>query len=85
MLQRSKVMINEIWEKASNVKSAIRMAQEEVDKIQSLKIKVEEEQVKLASRKEDEKNKQTNIMKIRIEIEALEELAKQPIELDEEV
>lgn len=85
MLQRSKVMINEIWEKASNVKSAIRMAQEEVDKIQSLKIKVEEEQVKLASRKEDEKNKQTNIMKIKIEIEALEELAKQPIELDEEV
>jgi hypothetical protein len=78
-------MINEIWEKASNVKSAIRMAQEEVDKIQSLKIKVEEEQVKLASRKEDEKNKQTNIMKIKIEIEALEELAKQPIELDEEV
>jgi hypothetical protein len=36
-------MINEIWEKATNVKSAIRMAQEELDKIQSLKIKVEEE------------------------------------------
>jgi hypothetical protein len=58
IVQRCKTMISEIWEKATNVKSAIRMAQEEVDKIQSLKIKVEEEQIKLGSRKEDEKTKQ---------------------------
>lgn len=77
-------MINEIWEKATNVKSAIRMAQEEVDKIQSLKIKVEEEQVKLGMRKEDEKNKQAQIMKLKVEIDALDDLAKQPIELQEE-
>jgi hypothetical protein len=63
------------------VKSAIRMAQEEVDKIQSLKIKVEEEQIKLGSRKEDEKTKQAQILKLKLEIEALDELSKQPIEL----
>jgi hypothetical protein len=81
IVQRCKTMISEIWEKATNVKSAIRMAQEEVDKIQSLKIKVEEEQIKLGSRKEDEKTKQAQILKLKLEIEALDELSKQPIEL----
>ena len=84
IVQRCKTMISEIWEKATNVKSAIRMAQEEVDKIQSLKIKVEEEQIKLGSRKEDEKTKQAQILKLKLEIEALDELSKQPIELQEE-
>lgn len=85
MVQRSKQFINEIWEKATNVKSAIRMAQEEVDRISMLKLKVEEEQVKLASRKEDEKNKQAIIMKLKLEVEGLEDLSRQPVELEEEI
>lgn len=50
-----------------------------------LKLKVEEEQVKLASRKEDEKNKQAIIMKLKLEVEGLEDLSKQPVELEEEI
>ena len=85
MLQKSKQLINEIWEKATNVKSAIRMAQEEVDKISSLKVKVEEEQIKLGIRKEDEKNKLIQQAKIKVDIEALDEIGKQPVELEEEI
>jgi len=85
VLQKSKQLINEIWEKATNVKSAIRMAQEEVDKISSLKVKVEEEQIKLGIRKEDEKNKLIQQAKIKVDIEALDEIGKQPVELEEEI
>ena len=44
----------------------------------------EEEQAKLLVRKEDEKTKERQIQKIKIEIESLEELGKQPVELAEE-
>lgn len=49
-----------------------------------LKIKVEEEQAKLASRKEDEKNKQAIIMRLKVEVEGLDDISKQPMELSEE-
>ena len=35
-------------------------------------------------RKDDEKNKQAQIMKLKVEIDALDELSKQPVELPEE-
>ena len=66
-------MINQIWENASNVKSAIRMAQDEVDKITGLKTKVDEETLKVNKSKEEEKQKQATIIKLKAQIEELEE------------
>lgn len=77
-------MINQIWENASNVKSAIRMAQDEVDKITGLKTKVDEETLKVNKSKEEEKQKQATIIKLKAQIEELEEQAKQQNELDED-
>ena len=56
-LRQCKTKINEIWENAQNVRSAIRMANNEVDKIAELKARVDEETAKVNNRKEEEKNK----------------------------
>ena len=43
-MKQCKLKINEIWEKAQSVRSAVRMAMQEVDKIADLKKSVDEEQ-----------------------------------------
>lgn len=58
-------MINSIWENAQNHKSAIRMAEDELQKMAALKLKVEEETAKRDSRKKDELKKQEQIKKLR--------------------
>jgi DNA repair ATPase RecN len=52
-----KAQIEEIWKKAQMVKSAIRMAAHEVDKIEDYKLKVEEEQQKVQTKKEESEEK----------------------------
>ena len=60
-MKQCKNKITEIWEKAQNVRSAVRMAMQEVDKIADLKKNVDEEQARVASRKVDEQEKMKKI------------------------
>lgn len=48
-----KAQIEEIWSKAQKVKSAIRMAANEVDRIEEIKNKVTDEQDKVQQKKEE--------------------------------
>ena len=56
-LEQCKKKINEIWENAQNVRSAIRLASQEVDKITEIKKAVDDETAKAESRREEEKEK----------------------------
>ena len=83
-LRQCKQKINEIWENAQNVRSAIRMANNEVDKIAELKQRVDEETAKVNSRKEEEKARKEQIAKLQEQIEEALELASQPIVLEQD-
>ena len=63
-LKQCRTKITEIWENAQNVRSAIRMANNEVDKIAELKGRVDDETTKVNSRKEEEKVKKESIAKL---------------------
>ena len=83
-LKQCKQKINEIWEKAQNVRSAVRMAMQEVDKIADLKKEVDEFQAKTASRKDDEKDKRAKIEMLQEEIADAKRKADEAHELEEE-
>jgi len=61
LIQRSKAMITEIWDYAQNVKSAIRMASNEVERISDLKQRVEDESAKVSQKKDEEDVKRQTI------------------------
>jgi len=77
-------MIDQIMDNHQNVKSAIMMAQNEVDKIAGLKQKVDEENIKVNSRKEDEKQKMARIAELKEKIEELKKQASMQHELEED-
>ena len=83
-LKQCKLKINEIWEKAQSVRSAVRMAMQEVDKIADLKKSVDEEQQKAASRKEEEKDRMAKIEMLKEEIADAQRRANEAQELEEE-
>jgi len=67
------------------VKQAIRMAAQEVDKIEDLKHRVEEEQTKVQAMKEMSEEKQHTIAQLRSDIAALERKANEHHELEEDI
>ena len=83
-LKQCKTKINEIWENAQNVRSAIRMANNEVDKIAELKARVDEETVKVNNRKEEEKGRKEQITRLQEQIEDALALASKPIILEQD-
>ena len=78
-------MIGKIWDNAQNVKSAIRMAANEVDKITELQRRVKDEQSKVSSRREEEDDKRGTIAVLQAEISALDKKALENHELEEQV
>jgi len=68
-------MIGKIWDNAQNVKSAIRMAANEVDKITELQRRVKDESSKVTSRREEEDDKRGTIAVLQAEISALDKKA----------
>ena len=84
-INECKSQINKIWDSAQNVKSAIRMAANEVDKIEELKRRVEEETNKVAARKEESEEKQAQIAALKGDIAALERKANEHHELEEDI
>ena len=83
LINDCKVMIGKIWDNAQNVKSAIRMAANEVDKITELQRRVKDEQSKVASRREEEDDKRGTIAVLQAEISALDKKALEHHELEE--
>ena len=83
-LKQCKTKINEIWEKAQNVRAAVRMAMQEVDRIADLKRTVDEEQTRAAGRKEEEKEKNQKIETLKEEIADAQRKAAEAHELPEE-
>ena len=84
-LKQCKQKINEIWEKAQNVRSAVRMARQELDKIADLKKSVDDEQQRAAGRREEEKEKLAKIEALKDDIAEAERKAREAHELDEEI
>ena len=76
-LEQCKKKINEIWENAQNVRSAIRLANQEVDKIQEIKKAVDDETAKAENRREEEKDKNQKIDSLKDEIKEAERKALQ--------
>ena len=60
-LAQCKARINEIWEKANSVRSAVRMAMQEVERIADYKKSVDEMTKQGESRREEEKDKNAKI------------------------
>lgn len=85
LINDCKVMISKIWDNAQNVKSAIRMAANEVDKITELQRRVKDEQSKVSSRREEEDDKRGTIAVLQAEISALDKKAGENHELEEQV
>ena len=82
-LTQCKSKINEIWEKAQNVRSALRMANQEVEKIGDLKKQVDDKQAQEASRKVEEKEKIARIEMLKTEIADARRKAEEAVELPE--
>ena len=74
-LEQCKKKIGEIWENAQNVRSAIRLANHEVDKIQEIKKAVDDETAKAENRREEEKEKLQKIDFLKEEIKEAERKA----------
>ena len=83
-LEQCKKKINEIWENSQNVRSAIRLANQEVDKIQEIKKAVDDETAKAEGRREEEKGKLQRIELLKEEIKEAERKNAQAQELEEE-
>ena len=83
-LKQCKSRINEIWDQAQAVRSAIRMASMEVDKITEIKKTVDEQTAKADSLKEEEKEKLKKIEGLKAEIHEAEQKAAEDNELEEE-
>ena len=66
------------------MRSAVRMAMQEVDKIADLKKQVDEEQARAASRKEEVKDKSAKIEMLKEEIAEAKRKADEAHELEEE-
>jgi len=85
LIAKAKSLIDDIWMNAQQVKSALRMANNEADKIEELKRRVEEDTLKVAQKKEDEEVKRQKISLQQAEIEALDKKASEAHELEEEI
>ena len=85
LIAKAKGFIADIWDNAQNVKSALRMANNEADKIEELKRRVEEESTKVAAKREEEEDKRASIASLQFEIAALNKKASEAHELPEEV
>jgi len=85
LIAKAKSLIDDIWMNAQQVKSALRMANNEADKIEELKRRVEEDTLKVAQKKEDEEVKRQKIALQQAEIEALDKKASEAHELEEEI
>lgn len=75
LIKKCKELNNQIFEKASNVRAAIRMASNEVEKISALKGKVSKAYEEVQNQREKEEKQREKIQKLRGEIAHLKRLS----------
>lgn len=68
LIKKCKELNNQIFEKASNVRAAIRMASNEVEKISALKTKVSKAYEEVQNQREKEDKQRQKIASLRGEI-----------------
>ena len=84
LIKKCKELISQIFEKASNYRAALRMANNEVDKIAQLKQEVSKSYEDVQNAREDEEKQREEIGKIKIEIANLQRKKQQHSELEED-
>lgn len=70
-VKAARKVIDLIFESSQNVKAAIRMANNEVDKIRDLKLRKDEEEKKVENRKEEKLKKEARVIELDAEIKNL--------------
>lgn len=85
LIKKCKELISQIFEKASNYRAALRMANNEVDKIAQLKQDVSKNYEEVQNIREQEEQKREEIGKLRIEINNLKRQKEQTSELPEDI
>jgi hypothetical protein len=83
-VKAARKVIDLIFESSQNVKAAIRMANNEVDKIRDLKLRKDEEEKKVENRKEEKLKKEARVIELDAEIKNLIATNEQHHELPEE-
>ena len=84
LIKRCKDLNNNIYEKATNVKAAIRMASNEVEKISSLKQKVQKSYEEVANQREKEEKAREKITRLKADIAALKRKTLEETDLEED-
>ena len=84
LIKKCKELISQIFEKASNYRAALRMANNEVDKIAQLKQEVAKSYEEVNNAREEEEKHREVIQKMRSEINALKRQQQQTSELEED-
>ena len=83
-IKKCKQTNNQIFEKASNVRAAIRMAASEVERIGALKTKVSQAYEEVQNQRDKEEKQREKIQQLRNEIATLKLKALEEVELSEE-
>jgi len=84
LIKRCKELNNLIYEKASNVRAAIRMASNEVEKISALKSKVSKAYEEVQNQREKEEKYREKIIKLKGEISGLNRKKTEETDLEED-
>jgi hypothetical protein len=84
LIKKCKELISQIFDKASNYRAALRMANNEVEKISQLKQEMAKCYEEVSTQKEDEEHLRGGITEIKGEINNLKRLQSQQCELEED-
>ena len=84
LIKKCKELNNQIFEKASNVRAAIRMASNEVEKISALKTKVSKAYEEVQNQREKEEKQRQRIGGLKSEISNLKRVSTQETDLEED-
>lgn len=85
LIKKCKELISSIFEKASNYRAALRMANNEVEKIASLKQEVSKSYEEVQKHREEEEKYRETIGKIKVDINNLKRKQQQTSELEEDI
>lgn len=85
LIKKCKELISQIFDKASKYRAALRMANADVDKIESLKRDREKSYDDVAERRKEEEHWSENIQEIRLAIADLKRKSQQQTELEQMV
>jgi Tfp pilus assembly protein PilO len=84
LIKKCKDLNNKIFEKATSVRAAIRVASAVVEEINALKNKVSKDYEELSSKRDKEEKQRQKIQALKIDIANLKRLSHQATDLEED-